>query len=80
MRRRGSEEGLGHVNILAQCGTTVGRGKYSVKGGEGEVCVTSLIVVMAVKEAVVKGVAEWEGHPITSDVVTATKCAVTSRL
>ena len=39
-RGRGPKEGLGRVDIPAQCGTTAGRGKNRVKGGKGPPNVT----------------------------------------
>ena len=56
------------MDILAQCGTTAGRGKDGVEGGKREVSVTSFVSVMAVKEAVVKGVAEGKGPSVPRDI------------
>ena len=60
------------MDVLAQCGTTVGRGKDGVDGGKGEVDVAGLVMVMTVEQAVVKGVAEREGHTILSNVCATT--------
>ena len=56
------------MDIPAQCGTTAGRCKDGVKGGKGEMGGTSLVTIVTLEEAVVEGVAEWEGEPIMRDV------------
>ena len=56
------------MDVLAQCGTTAGRGKDGVEGGKGEVGITGVVTIVTLEKAVVKGVAEREGHPITRDV------------
>ena len=56
------------MDIPAQCSTTAGRGKDGIKGGKGEVFVTSNIMITALEEAVVNGVAEGEAHPVPRDI------------
>ena len=65
------------MDILAQCGTTTGRGKDGIKGTEGEVGFTGLIMIVTMEQAMVEGVAEGKGHPIPGDVgVTARAVSV----
>ena len=56
------------MDIPAQCGTTAGRGKNGVERGEGKVCITGVVTIVTLKEAVVNGVAEGEGQSVTGDV------------
>ena len=56
------------MDIPAQCGTTAGRGKDCVEGGKGEVGITGTVTIVALEEAVVKGVAEGEGQSVTCDI------------
>ena len=46
------------MDVPAQCGTTAGRGKDSIKGGKGEMGFSGVVTIVTVEEAMVEGVAE----------------------
>ena len=72
-RRRGLEERLGRMDVLAQCGTTAGRGKDGVEGGKGEVGITGVVTIVTLEEAVVKGVSEGKRQAVSGDVGAAAR-------
>ena len=60
------------MDILAQCGTTAGGGKYRIQGGKREVCGTSFVTVVTLEKAMVEGVSEGKGKSVPCDICAAT--------